>query len=52
MKSNLQKKFKDIDDELEQFELLPKLSKDVSDILQQQILQAKLFHYLDYSKFD
>lgn len=51
MKRNLKKKFKYVDNELEQFELLPKLTKDVNETLKQQILQAKLYHYLDCSRF-
>ena len=50
-KSNLKKEFKYIDNELEQFELLPKLTKDINEILKQQILQAKLYHYLDCPRF-
>ena len=51
-KSNLKKEFKYIDNELEQFELLPKLINDVNETLKQQILQAKLYHYLDCSRFE
>ena len=51
-KSNLKKEFKYIDNELEQFELLPKLTKDINEILKQQILQAKLYHYLDCPRFE
>ena len=51
MKRNLKKEFKYINNELEQFELLPKLTKDVNETLKQQILQAKLYHYLDCSRF-
>ena len=51
MKRNLKKEFKYIDNELEQFELLPKLTKDINEILKQQILQAKLYHYLDCPRF-
>ena len=51
-KRNLKKDFKNIDNELEQFELLPKLTKDVNAILKQQILQAKLYHYLDCSRYE
>ena len=51
MKRNLKKEFKYIDNELEQFELLPKLTKDVNETLKQQILQAKLYHYLDCPRF-
>ena len=51
-KSKLKKEFKYIDDELEQFELLPKLTKDINEILKQQILQAKLYHYLDCPRFE
>ena len=50
MKKSLKKEFKYIDNELEQFELLPKLTKDVNETLKQQILQAKLYHYLDCSR--
>ena len=52
MKRNLKKEFKYIDNELEQFELLPKLINDVNETLKQQILQAKLYHYLDCSRFE
>ena len=52
MKSNLKKEFKYIDNELEQFELLPKFTDDVNETLKQQILQAKLYHYLDCSRFE
>ena len=52
MKRNLKKEFKYIDNELEQFELLPKLTKDVNETLKQQILQAKLYHYLDCSRYE
>ena len=52
MKRNLKKEFKNIDDELEKFELLPKLTKDINEILLQQILQAKLYHYLDCPRFE
>ena len=52
MKRNLKKEFKYIDNELEQFELLPKLTKDINEILKQQILQAKLYHYLDCPRFE
>ena len=52
MKRNLKKEFKNIDDELEKFEILPKLTKDINEILQQQILQAKLYHYLDCPRFE
>ena len=38
MKRNLKKEFKYINNELEQFELLPKLTKDVNETLKQQIL--------------
>ena len=51
-KRNLKKEFKYIDNELEQFELLPKLTKDINEILKQQILQAKLYHYLDCPRFE
>ena len=51
MKRNLKKEFKYIDNELEQFELLPKLTKDVNETLKQQILQAKLYHYLNCIRF-
>ena len=51
-KSNLKKEFKYIDNELEQFELLPKLKKDINEILKQQIIQAKLYHYLDCPRFE
>ena len=51
MKRNLKKEFKYINNELEQFELLPKLTKDVNETLKQQILQAKLYHYLDCPRF-
>ena len=52
MKKNLKKEFKYIDNELEQFELLPKLTKDINEILKQQIIQAKLYHYLDCPRFE
>ena len=52
MKRNLKKEFKYIDNELEQFELLPKLTKDINEILKQQILQAKLYHYLGCPRFE
>ena len=52
MKKNLKKEFKNIEDELEQFELLPELTKDINTVVQQQILQAKLYHYLDCSRFN
>ncbi len=51
-KRNLKKEFKYLDNELEQFELLPKLTKDVNEILKQQILQAKLYHYLDCPRYE
>ena len=51
-KRKLKKEFKYIDNELEQFEFLPKLTKDVNEILKQQILQAKLYHYLDCPRFE
>ena len=51
-KSKLKKEFKYIDNELEQFELLPKLTKDVNETLKQQILQAKLYHYLNCPRFE
>ena len=51
-KSTLKKEFKYIDNELEQFELLPKLTKDVNETLKRQILQAKLYHYLDCPRFN
>ena len=52
MKKKLKKEFKYIDSELKQFELLPELTKDINLILKQQIIQAKLYHYLDCSKYD
>ena len=51
MKKNLKKEFKNIKDELEQFELLPELTKDINNTLIQQIQQAKLYHYLDCPRF-
>ncbi len=51
MKKNLKKEFKNIKDELEQFELLPELTKDINNTLSQQIQQAKLYHYLDCPRF-
>ena len=51
MKNNLKKEFKLKNDELQQFELLPELTKDVNNTIKQQILQAKLYHYLDCSRF-
>ena len=51
MKRKLKKEFKYIDNELEQFELLPKLTKDVNETLKQQILQAKRYYYLDCPRF-
>ena len=51
MKNNLKKEFKYKDSELEQFELLPELTKDINKVVQQQILQAKLYHYLDCPRF-
>ena len=50
MKNNLKKEFKNIDTEIEQFEMLPELTKDINNTLNQQILQAKLYHYLDCSR--
>ena len=50
MKNNLKKEFKKIDTEIEQFEMLPELTKDINNTLNQQILQAKLYHYLDCSR--
>ena len=47
MKRNLKKEFKNIDNELEQFEMLPKLTKDINEIFKQQMPQAKLYHYLE-----
>ena len=52
MKKNLKKEFKNIDNEIEQFGLLPELTKDVNNTIKQQIFQAKLYHYLDCSRFD
>ncbi len=52
MKRNLKIEFKNINNELEQFEMLPKLSKDINEIFKQQLPQAKLYHYLDCSRFD
>ena len=52
MKKNLKKEFKNIKDELEQFELLPELTKDINNTLSQQIQQAKLYHYLDCPRFN
>ena len=52
MKQNLKKEFKYKDNKLEQFELLPELTKDINNIVQLQISQAKLYHYLDCSRFD
>ena len=49
MKKNLKKEFKYKDTTIEQFELLPELTKDINNIIQQQISQAKLYHYLDCS---
>lgn len=51
MKRNLKKLFKQKEDELEQFELLPELTKDVNNTLKQQILQARLYYYLDCTRF-
>lgn len=50
MKNNLKKEFKNIDTDIEQFEMLPELTKDINNTLNQQILQAKLYHYLDCSR--
>ena len=50
MKNNLKKEFKNIETEIEQFEMLPELTKDINNTLNQQILQAKLYHYLDCSR--
>ena len=52
MKKNLKKEFKYKGDELEQFELLPELTKDINKIVKQQILQAKLYHYLNCLRFN
>ena len=52
MKKNLKKEFKYTGKELEQFELLSELTKDINDVVKQQILQAKLYHYLDCSRFE
>ena len=52
MKQNLKKEFKSKNNELEQFEILPELTKDIANILEQQILQGKLNHYLDCNEFN
>ena len=52
MKKNLKKEFKYVDNEIEQFELLPKLTKDVNETLKQQIFHAELYHYLDCPRFE
>ena len=51
MKNNLKKEFKKIDNELKQFELLPELTKDVNETTKQQILQAKLYFYMNCSNY-
>ncbi len=50
MKNNLKNEFKKKGDELEQFELLPELTKDINNTLMQQVEKAKLYHYLECSK--
>ena len=50
-KQNLKKEFKKIKSDLKQFELLPEFTKDVNRTIKQQIQQAKLYHYLECSKF-
>ena len=52
IKKNLKKEFKYKDNELAKFDMLIELTKDVNDIIQKQVLQAKLYHYLDCSRFD
>ncbi|MBF96492.1 MAG: hypothetical protein CFH34_00162 [Alphaproteobacteria bacterium MarineAlpha9_Bin4] len=51
MKKNLKNEFKKKGNELDQFELLPELTKDINETVKQQILQAKLYHYLECSRF-
>ena len=51
-KKNLKKAFKKMQSDLEQFELLPEFTKDVNKTIKQQIEQAKLYHYLECSRFE
>ena len=51
-KKNLKKEFKKTKSDLEQFELLPEFTKDINRTINLQIHQAKLYHYLECSKFE
>ena len=51
-KQKLNIEFKKIESEIKQFELLPELTNDVNKTIKQQIKQAKLYHYLECSRFD
>ena len=52
IKKNLKKEFKQKNTELEQFELLPDFTEDINKTINLQIPQAKLYHYLNCSRFE
>ena len=51
-KLNLKKEFKNIKGEQDQIALITELSKDVNKTLKQQTIQAKIYHYLECSRFE
>ena len=51
-KINLKKEFKNIKSEQDQMALITELTKDVNATLKQQTSQAKIYHYLECSRFE
>ena len=51
-KRNLEKELKKFESDIEQFELLPEITKDTRKLINRQILQGKLYHYLECSKYN